>query len=166
MLEGLFGALLGILQERHQQEGDEGGRGVDDELVGVEVADQEVGGRSQHHQKYAEGEKRCSADEIGAPIGEPVEERATALFPGLRHAAAFAHALPLLRVRGLSLGVNAPGSGLPNGTTHQCQRRPGNGTSSPHVGETEFSEVRSIEVGRDSSFQSPGLLGLSSESLG
>ena len=31
---------------------------------------------------------------------------------------------------------------------------------------TEFSEVRSIEEGRDSSFQSPGLLGLSSESLG
>ena len=42
VLDGLLAALLGILQERHQQEGDDCGRSVDDELVGVEVADQKV----------------------------------------------------------------------------------------------------------------------------
>jgi hypothetical protein len=43
VLEGLLAALLGVLQERHKQEGDDRGRSVDDELVGVDVADQELG---------------------------------------------------------------------------------------------------------------------------
>jgi hypothetical protein len=120
-LEGLLVALLSILQERYQQKGDDSGRSVDDELVGVEVANQEVSGCPEYYQQHAKGEERGPADEVGASTGEPIEERLSALLSGLRYAATFAHDQPLLYRWGLSGKVYALVVYLTNGAA--CEPR-------------------------------------------
>jgi hypothetical protein len=77
--------------------------------------------RYQHDQQHAKGEEWGPTDEVGASTGEPIEERPSALFSGLRYAATFAHDQPLLYLWGLSERLYAQVIWHSNGAA--CERR-------------------------------------------
>ncbi|MNP10637.1 hypothetical protein D3C76_1027930 [compost metagenome] len=66
-------AVLGVLDQEHHQEGDDGGRGVDHQLPGVVEVEQRPGNRPSQDQQAGHAKGHRPAGTVGQPLGETVE---------------------------------------------------------------------------------------------
>lgn len=74
VLYGVVGSLLCVLQQGHQEERDDSGDGVDDQLPGVDGAEKEERRRPEHHYHHAHYEEPCLRGACTDVGREPIED--------------------------------------------------------------------------------------------